>query len=133
MAEIPFATVEDLETRWRKLDDSETERAGRLLEDASVMMAIAMDGAGTDYAEPAPTLAKALVSVCCNMVKRVLISRDDLAGVTQYSQGAVGYTESMSYANPNGDMYITAAEKRMLGIGRMRIGSIEPRTGDASC
>ena len=54
--------------------------------------------------------------VCCNMVQRAMSTGDDVFGVTQQSITAGPYTQSLSYSNPGGDMYITKSEKRMLGI-----------------
>ena len=112
-----FATVGDLEARWRPLSDAEKARAEVLLDDASVL--VAGSGARTGSAE-----AKRIV--VCSMVKRVMMSPVDRPSV-ESAQTTVGpFSESLSYANPSGDLYMTSAEKRMLGIGRQRIGSIRP-------
>mgnify|MGYP006912489450 CR=1 FL=1 len=47
-------------------------------------------------------------------------------GATQYSQGNGTYSESFSMGNPYRDIYLTKAERRMLGIGRGRILFVEP-------
>lgn len=126
MAVIPFAMVTDLETRWRRLNEIERPRAESALLDASAMMAKAMRDSGVDYENADELLQASLVAVCCSVVRRSMSSPSDMPALTQYSQGAIGMTESMSFANPSGDFYLTKQEKRQLGITRTTIGSIRP-------
>lgn len=107
---MAYADVFDLEVHWRTLTDDERLRAEALLDDASAML-----DAYITVDESDEQLMKRLKIVVCNMVKRVM-STDDLYGVTQQSMTAVGFSRQFSYANPTGDLYITKAEKRMLGI-----------------
>lgn len=44
-------------------------------------------------------------------------------GVTQWTQSATPYSESMTFANPNRDAYLTKSEKLLLGIGFARLAS----------
>lgn len=69
--------------------------------------------------------------VTCAAVIRALQS-GDMAGVTQSSQTAGPFSQSWSYSNPSGDLYLTKQEKRSLG-GTVRLGSIDMATmgGDA--
>lgn len=122
----PFATIDDYEARFGDVPAQEQATVEQRLSDASVMMAAAMQAAGIDYEGALPPLSDALVVVCCNVAHRTLQASADAYGVTQYSQGAGGYSESFTYANPSGDMYMTKAEKRMLGIGGARIGCTYP-------
>ena len=56
-----------------------------------------------------------LTRICCQMVKRAMIAEAaNPTGVTQYSQTAGSFSESGTYANPTGDLYLLAAEKRAL-------------------
>lgn len=123
--ETPFATVAQLEARWRSLTTDEEARAIALLSDASTYLALLLGKSGIDYADASDTLAAAIQMVTCNIVKRMMDVPDGPA-MTQYSQGAIGYSESMSFANPSGDMYITKAERKMLGLRGSAIGSIRP-------
>lgn len=131
MTSLPFATVDDLESRWRPMGAGERERAGALLMDASVKIAAAMSRRGLPLENPEDEyLGQSLLSVCCSMVARAMQVPDGMLGVTSHSQGAIGMTESFSYANPGGDLYMTRAEREQLGIsGRSRIGSIRPSMG----
>lgn len=128
---LPFAYVEDLERRWRPMGAGERERAEALLMDASVKIAAAMSRCGAPPGGAADGyLERSLVSVCCSMVARAMQVPDGMLGVTSHSQGAIGMTESFSYANPGGDLYMTRAEREQLGLaGRSRIWSIRPSTG----
>ena len=45
-----------------------------------------------------------------------------MGGVSQYSEGAIGMTASVTYANPHGDLYLTQVERDALGIGGGCIG-----------
>jgi hypothetical protein len=112
---MAYADVSDLEARWRELTEDEQARAAVLLDDASAML-----DAYVTVDEADESLMKRLKIVACNMVERAMstVSDDgmDLYGVTQQSMTAVGFTRQLSYANPTGDLYITKAEKRMLGI-----------------
>lgn len=123
----PFATVVDLEARWRPLSKDESARAAVLLADASAAIRAEMRGR-IDAADGAQ--AAALRAVACGMVRRAMSAGADAAGVQSVSEGAGSYTASITYANPHGDMFITASERRMLGIGRGRMGCSDPFGGD---
>lgn len=69
--------------------------------------------------------------VCCAVVIRAMQS-GDMQGVTQASQTAGPFTQSWSYSDPAGALYLNKQEKRSLG-GTLRLGSIDMATmgGDA--
>ena len=118
-----FAQVSDIEARWRDLSTSEETRAGVLIDDASAMLSSLVDVDPNDSEQ-----AARLKAVCCNMVIRAMSATEsDMFGVSQSSMTAGPYTQSMSYSNPSGDMYLTKMEKRMLGITQGYIGSIEAK------
>lgn len=119
---MAYADVSDLESRWRDLSADEEAKAAVLLDDASAMLASYVDVDESDEAQM--TLLKI---VCCNMVQRSMSATEsDLYGVTQQSMSAVGFSQSMSYSNPTGDMYLTKSEKRLLGINAGYVTSIRP-------
>lgn len=122
---MAFATVSDIEARWRVLSDEETSRASVLLDDASAMLSalVAVDESDAGQRE-------LLRSVCCSMVIRAMAATSaDIYGVSQASMTAGAYTQSWSYSNPSGDMYLTKMEKKLLGIGAGYIGSIRAKIG----
>lgn len=122
---VAFASVSDLEGRWRPLTAGERDRADALLGDASALLRaeLAMAGREVDGREDLLRL------VCCSMVRRSMAAA--MEDCTQSSITAGGFSQQVTYANPSGNLYITADERRVLGIQkhRMRIGSIAPRTG----
>lgn len=114
-----FATVDDVAARWRELSESEETRCMALLNDASDLIRTTCpnwQAAGQD------TLRR----VCCAVVIRAM-QFGDMQGVTQTSQTAGPFTQSWSFGDPAGDLYLTKAEKRSLG-GTVRLGSIDMAT-----
>ena len=106
--EKPFAQVGDLEARWHALTGEEYNRAEALLADASDLIRT------TCPRGPAPTPPR-LKRTACWAVKRAMQAGPDMSGVTQSTQTAGSYSESLSYANPAGDLYLTTSEKEALG------------------
>ena len=117
---MAFAEVSDYEARYGEVDDA--ERVGVLLEDASAFVA-AQPGfrlLGEDDGRHGLQQAN-LVRVVCAVVHRAQ-TVGGLAGIESYSQTAVDYSATVQPHNPSGDYYLTAAEKRALGIGSGRVG-----------
>ena len=101
-----YATVEDLEARWRSLSEDESATAEVLLEDASVVV-------DSLKVNPDPARAKIIV---CRMVKRAMLGPEQAAGAASVQQTAGPFSQSMSFQNPNGDLYLTKADRKFLGI-----------------
>lgn len=114
-----FATVDDVATRWRALSESETTRCTALLSDASDLIRTSCPNWQT-------ASETSLRRVTCAAVIRALQS-GDMTGITQSSQTAGPFTQSWSYSNPSGDLYLTKAEKKTLG-GTVQCGSIDMST-----
>lgn len=121
---MAFATVDDLEARWRPLSTAEQDRAEVLLDDAAVYLSALVDIDPNDQQQE-----DALRSVSCSMVQRVMGADIDAYGVSQASMTAGSYTQSMTFSNPSGAFYLTAFEKRMLGIASSKLGTIRPKVG----
>ena len=122
---MAYAEVADVEARWHSLSGEERQRASVLIEDASAML----DGL-VKVDEDDEAQACQLKTVCCNMVIRSMVaSMSDMYGVSQQSVTAGPYSQSLSYSNPSGDMYLTKMERRLLGIsGSGQYRSIDART-----
>lgn len=119
-----FAEVSDIESRWHTLSASDRQRAEVLIGDASAMLEAAF-ACTIDVSDESQM--QRLNIVCCNMVIRAMSATEvDSFGASNMSMTAGPYTQSWTYANPSGDMYITKAEKRMLGITSGYIGTIRP-------
>lgn len=122
---MAYATVADLAARWKPLDEDEAEAADSLLEDAAAML----DSMVTVDPDDARQ-ARALLAVSCSMVRRAMASTSaGVYGVTQGSISADVYSQSLTFGNPAGDMYVTTAERRMIGAGRGFVASIPARAG----
>lgn len=121
---VAFATVDDLEARWRPLSTTEQDRAEVLLDDAAVYLSALVTVDADDTEQEA-----ILKTVSCSMVQRVMSADVDTFGLSQTSMTAGSYTQSMTFANPSGDFYLTGFEKRLLGISGAMIGTIRPKVG----
>ena len=118
---MAYATVEDVQARLtRTLSAAEQTVCATLLDDVGVLI--------DSIAENAPCDAKNIVS--CRAVVRALGDGGDAGvplGATQGSMSALGYSQSWTIGNGGaaGEIYLSKAEKRMLGIGN-KIGSKSP-------
>lgn len=123
-----FATVKDLEARFRTLKEGEEERATALLLDASVMLATEFERVGESIDAKSELQRENLKRICCAMVKRVMSSGHD-EDLSQTSMTAGSYTQQFTFANPTGDMYLTKNERKTLGLPmrKQRISCILPK------
>lgn len=115
----PFATTDDLEARWRDLSAAEKTRAAVLIDDASSLIRALRPGIDADIDADLmdPNLPRAAV---CSMVRRAMQAGGALAGVTQVGQTTGPFSVQQTFSNPSGDLFLSAAEKKLLGIGRQR-------------
>lgn len=120
-----FATAEDYEARYGAPSDA--VRVGVLLQDASDLMLAAYEDRLGQYEEGAcPAFDRSATSVCCLLVNRVLTAPAAMAGATQYSQGASGYTASVTYGSALGEMYLGKSDLKRLGLSGQALGSLSP-------
>lgn len=108
-----YATLDDVQARYRQLSDSEKTRTVVLLDDATDLIQTSCNGATT-------ATAATLKRICCMVVIRALQSQQ--SGISQQSQTTGPFSMSLSYANPSGDLYLTRAE-RMAINGRQQVFS----------
>lgn len=122
-----FAGVSDLEARWRPLGPTEGDRAAALLADAASIIRSEFARCGRDPEEADPAL---LAMTSCAMVRRAMASGTG-ADVSQQSMTAGVFSQSVTLANPTGDLYLTRDERLRLGVPRrvQRIGSVGPWGG----
>lgn len=119
---MAFATSDDIAARWRPLTSAEQGKAEVLLEDAATYLSeyVVVD-------EDDEQQASILKMVSCSMVIRAMLaSENNVFGVTEQSISADIYSQTMRYQNPSGDLYLTASEKRLLGITSSYLTSIRP-------
>lgn len=115
-----FASVKDLESRWRILDSAENKRAEALLFDAAAIIVAALSQSGIAIDEEDKVQAANLVRVSCAMVMRAMGQGDG------EQQNAWGGNIVM---NPCGDLYLAKADRKSLGLERMRVGFVSPFGG----
>ena len=128
-----FATTKDLEARWRILTGTDEDtRAETLLLDATVKITAECNRSGVTIDSTNELQSMMLKAITCEMVKRAMLSPVDMAPLSAFSQTAGPYSESQTYINPTGDLYMTSGEKKMLGIGAQKIWAIEPQIGSDS-
>lgn len=99
-----YASVQDLESRWRPLTPSEQTVASQLLDDASAMLSRMGGTADADI----------LSIVACSMVRRAMSVSGDAFAIDAPVSGPFA-TDA-----PVGDMYVTAQERRLMGIQSVR-------------
>lgn len=121
---MAFATVSDLEARWRDLTTAEETQATVLLDDAAAYLKALVEVDTSDTEQ-----AALLLAISCNMVRRSMSTiSSDAFGVTDATATMGPFSQHLAYSNPSGDMYITKAERALLGIGTAKFGSIQANT-----
>lgn len=125
-----FATVADIVLFFRPLTPSESTRADALLPVISNELRVRAGRVGMDLDEMAQTVTgytDVLKEVTAGVVFRIL--RQDLTGdaMTQYSQSALGYSVSGTFAVPGGGIgsAIMPSDLKRLGLKRQRYGVID--------
>lgn len=122
---MAYATISDLERRWRPLSEADRAVAEVLLDDAALMI-----DTQTCIDLNDPMKVKVARKVSCDMVQRAMASRETGAfGVSEQTISADIYSQRLSYSNPTGDLYLTSANKRMLGITTSYMTSMRAKTG----
>lgn len=124
----PFATTDDLTTLWRPLEIEETERAEQLLVVVSDSLREEAYKVGKDLDKSMgerPSFATVVKSVTIDVVARTLMTSTDQEPMTQFAEGAMGYSVSGSYLIPGGGLFIKDTELNRLGLRRQRYGVID--------
>lgn len=109
----PFATSSDLIQDWRPLSESEAAQADRLLEKASALIRSRVPDIDARLEDETldPLIAE---MVACSMVRRAMSAGGGADGIKQQSDTAGQVSQSTTYANPLGALYITKSELRDL-------------------
>ncbi len=122
---MAYATVADLEARWRELTDAEATQAETMLEDAALII----DAFATIDPEDEVALDRAKYVSCAMVERAMMAAASDGFGVNNMSATMGPFTQQVTYANPNGDLYLTSTEKKLLGIGASFITQLRPVIG----
>lgn len=111
----PFATSDDLAARWRPLSASEQSMATVLLGDASAYIRVEFADVDERIAATPQCLDPAVPRmIVCAMVKRAMLAPVDQGAATAVQQTAGPFSQSTTFANPTGDLYLTSRERKML-------------------
>lgn len=124
----PFATIDDLESLWRILKESEKQRATQLLIIVSDSLRVEADKVRKDLdvmVAESVSYGNVVKSVTVDVVARTLMTSTDQEPMTQFSQGALGYQVGGSFLVPGGGLFIKNSELSRLGLKRQRIGGID--------
>lgn len=125
MLNSPFATVEDYTKRFGEFEDEDLLK--EVLMDATRFIATKLERKGFDPSDP--DKADLYMQVCRSVTNRCLDRGPDNTipnGVTQMTQTSGPFSKSYTVSNAYGDMYLTKAEKDLLGLNGSRIHFICP-------
>lgn len=125
---INFASVQDVIELFRALTPEEQERTEKLIPIVSDRLRQEAFKVGRDIDEMLDSGVlnmNTVKSVTVDIVARAIMTPTDEAPVTQFSQGAAGYTFSGTYLVPGGGIFIKRSELSLLGLRRQRMGVIE--------
>lgn len=112
---VPYASTADLVARWRPLTASELATATVLLGDASAMIRAEFPDTDERIAADPQTLDPDVPRmVACAMVKRAMLAGVDSPAASSVQQAAGPFSQTTSFVNPTGDLYIATGERRML-------------------
>lgn len=108
-----FATWQDVQERWRPLTSAEQGVATTLLGDVSDMIRARFPDVDTRIANGSLTAAT-VKRIASAAVKRAMIS-SEAEGLESRAQTAGPFSVSDKFANPNGNLYLTTDDIRLLG------------------
>ena len=123
-----YATVNDIESLWRPLSDSEKTRAESLLPIVESSLSVEARKVGKsihDMAAVDSEYKNVLISVIVDVVARTLMTATDQEPMTQMTQSAGGYSTSGTFLVPGGGLFIKNSELARLGLRRQKIGAID--------
>ncbi|HEY5201196.1 MAG TPA: hypothetical protein VIJ31_09825, partial [Acidothermaceae bacterium] len=107
----PFADADDVAARWRPLSAAEQTVAGILASDASALIRARFPGIDSQVLGGAldPGI---LTMVVAGMVRRAMTAPS--TGVTSQSETAGPFSHSQTFANPLGNVFLTAADLTLI-------------------
>lgn len=125
-----FATLENVISSWGPLTQDQQTRVTGLLEDVSNALRYEAIKVGKDLDEmiaATPVLASVAKMVTVDIIERIL--RQDKSGepMSQFSESALGYSMSGTYAIPGGGAAnaIMNNDLKRLGLKRQRYGVVD--------
>lgn len=122
MDDQPFATIYQLKERWPDLPPADEELAKTMLADASTIIQASLPADHT-------VSSQMLTLVVCQMVRRALATSSVPEGVTSVSQTVGPFNTQMGFSSSSNNLYLTRAEKKLLGIGQQRASTVDLLAG----
>lgn len=124
----PFASVDDLEILWRKVEIHELCRSEELLRTVSHVLRVEAKKVKKDLdllVKQDESYSYLVKSVIVDIVARTLMTSTNQEPMTQYSESALGYSVSGSFLVPGGGLFIKDSELKRLGLKKQRYGVID--------
>lgn len=124
----PFASVDDLEILWRKVEIHELCRSEELLRTVSHALRVEAKKVKKDLdllVKQDESYSYLVKSVVVDIVARTLMTSTNQEPMTQYSESALGYSVSGSFLVPGGGLFIKDSELKRLGFKKQRYGVID--------
>ena len=127
---MEYATVQDVIDLKRSLTASEQSRVEQLIPLISASLRYEAKKVGKDLdamVNEDDDLAEVAKSVTVDVVMRELMTSTsaDNEPMTQFSQSALGYSQSGTFLVPGGGLFIKKSELARLGLRRQRYGVME--------
>lgn len=115
-----YATLANLRSHWAALPEIREEEATQKLFEASVeVRALYPDVDRRLATEELDSSVPELV--VCRMVKRAMDAPENqVAGVGQIQNSAGPFGQTLSFTNPDGNVYLSKSDKALLSAGRAR-------------
>lgn len=124
-----YATLAELQTHWPALPSGREDEATQKLAEASIEVRALY-----------PDVDRRIVSleldsdvpllVVCRMVKRAMDApANQVAGVGQIQNSAGPFGQTLSFTNPDGNVYLSKSDKALLSAGRSRGKAFTIRPG----
>lgn len=126
-----YATVQDVTTLYRTLTTAEQTKAAAYIPIISSALREEAKKVGRDLEGMIlddPDLLNVAKEITVRAVASVLstnISTESGGDISQFSQSALGYSISGTYANPGGGIYFKTSELKRLGLKKQRYGAME--------
>lgn len=124
----PFASIDDLEILWRKVEIHELCRSEELLRTVSHVLRVEAKKVKKDLdllVKQDESYSHLVKSVVIDIVARTLMTSTNQEPMTQYSESALGYSVSGSFLVPGGGLFIKDSELKRLGLKKQRYGVID--------
>lgn len=113
-ATFPYSTLQEFKEHWPKMPDDLTEEATQKLLEASIE--VRAEYPDIEERLSADTLRREVVTLVVNrMAKRALSNPvEDYAGVQSATAQAGPLAQTFTFANPDGSVYMTKKDHRLL-------------------